>query len=479
MSKDWDRWRQLFAKLLYAPLDTINFQIIEEFCHNPAIQNSSQPESNLVEYKGWTSSVIFKSFTEKIVKEIVSFANTDGGLIFIGVGEEKDIGGRRDYAGEVGTLPLEQADSLKQSIEASCQNLINPSFVPEIHIIPHPGTDKSVLLIRIDLDKIPRPLLFKIGEGKWMPFIRVGTNQVVPTWDEILLIAKKRYKTDELMGRQEKENEGPIEFTISPFWYCSIQLILNKRYHSRWFGTLQHYWTSEDAEKLKKAVNSKVKLPGKIGESAPCTQVFHPKFSRVNPLGFYTDFSTEKIMFSPVNGKNMFNGQDKTNKYYQLIFERDGIMKGFIGTVLDNPPGILLGDIFKKVYYLVELFLRQEVLEQYRYDFQTESKATLRARIGFYIHKLNYLSLSSFFEPSNYLRGDLLISGSPFEEQTNQCSPEQVSYKRDFEIVLAEETPLEITKKITELLALNMGLLNIEKKIRNISEETLRIVFLR
>lgn len=184
MPSEWVLWRQRFAKLLYAPAGDITFRDVEEFCRNPAVSDSSQPESTLVEYKGWGPRATPENVAEKLVKEIVAFANTDGGLIFLGVQEEKDslAGGRRDYPGIIGTLSLKQADSLKQSLEERCRSSIEPSFVPEILVLPCQEEERAVLLIRVDPGKAERPLFARVMKGEKelrMPLVRVG-KQVLP-----------------------------------------------------------------------------------------------------------------------------------------------------------------------------------------------------------------------------------------------------------------------------------------------------------
>jgi len=319
----------IICKIALCTFRIITFQDVEEFCHNPAIQNSSQPESNLVEYKGWISSINFEKFVEKIVKETVSFANSDGGLIFIGIEEEKNSGGRRDYAGEVGTLPLKHAESLKQSIEDNCKNLIKPSFIPEIHIVPRPDTDKSVLLVRIDPDKISRPLLFKVDEGKWIPFVRVYTKQLIPTWDEIVQIAEKR-EEDKLAVERQKYMLYLVP-NRPPFWYCFLRLSLRGRYHSCQFGMVKEFWSTEDIEQLATAVGKEVLVPTIGWQVFPWKAVFHPDFSRfTGPCEINQESTIKTVTFTPRPQEKMWEEiQKEAKKHYLLKFNRLGLMEGF------------------------------------------------------------------------------------------------------------------------------------------------------
>ena len=74
MNKD----RTLFT----IPINEINIKDIYDFCR------FGVSESTIVEYK----ESLTDSVKEKIVKTIVSMANTDGGLILIGVKEGKGGG---------------------------------------------------------------------------------------------------------------------------------------------------------------------------------------------------------------------------------------------------------------------------------------------------------------------------------------------------------------------------------------------------
>ncbi|QGP93775.1 Putative DNA-binding domain protein [Neomoorella glycerini] len=161
---------RLFVKLLYYPEQEITIEDVKQFCLGSS-------ENDRVEYKRWHD----KFDVEKLVQRIVAMANTDGGLIFIGVVEEKDTGGRRDYAGGIEGIPLKEANSLKQSIEARCFNLTTPKWIPEILHISGLESEKSVLLIRIDPDKIERPLLFNEKNKLIGPFYS-QRNRVSPTF---------------------------------------------------------------------------------------------------------------------------------------------------------------------------------------------------------------------------------------------------------------------------------------------------------
>lgn len=462
MPSEWTLWRQQFAKLLYAPARDITFRDVEEFCRNPAVPDSSQPESNLVEYKGWSPGAALESLAEKLVKEIVAFANTEGGLILVGVQEEKDslAGGRRDYPGIIGTLPLEQADSLKQSLEERCRNSTEPSFVPEILVFPRQEGRGAVLLIRVDPDKAERPLLARVIKGEKelrMPLVRVNKQVLPPSWEEIVGIAEKR-REDKLADEQRKFMSC-LTPSQPPFWYCYLRLTLRGRYYSRQFGALKEFWSSEDIEQLATAVDEEVPVPRTGWKVSPWGAVFHPDFRRLTgPREINRESSMRVVTFTPRPWEEMWK---EARKHYQLRFIRLGILEGIVGTPIPNPPVILAGEVFRKVFFMAELFLREEILRHYRFDFQTEGKASLEC------------SVNSPFDTSP------VVSGFPFDKkhppEEKKRSP-GVLFQESLELLLPEESAESVAKELTKRFVLACGLTGLEQSIETLGADIMKLV---
>lgn len=102
-----------------------------------------QPESLTLEYK--------ESFAQKIPDSVAAMANTYGGLILVGVTE-------RNLDDRIIGVPEE---TIVQIVSA-CHQKLEPPWTPEIIPVPLPDTDnKMVLVVRIDPDKAPRPLLIQ------------------------------------------------------------------------------------------------------------------------------------------------------------------------------------------------------------------------------------------------------------------------------------------------------------------------------
>ena len=116
---------------------------------------STPAESLTVEYK--------REFTRDLVEGVAAMVNTYGGLILVGVTDER--------------LPdrLVGVNSETQvQIANACHDSLEPPWVPEMIVVPlsdAPDT-LSILILRIDPGRAPRPLLFK----GWAPIRLPGRN---------------------------------------------------------------------------------------------------------------------------------------------------------------------------------------------------------------------------------------------------------------------------------------------------------------
>jgi len=133
-----------------------------------------------------------------------------------------------------------------------------------------------------------------------------------------------------------------------------------------------------------------------------------------------------------------------------------------VGTAIPTPPVISVGEVFRKIFFMTELFLREEVLKHYRFDFQTEEKALLEC------------SVTSPFDTSPIVTGCPLDKEYPPEEK--KCSP-GVLFRESLELLLPEESPESVAKKLTTRFVLNCGLVGLEQDIEAIGPETMKIIF--
>ena len=105
---------------------------------------STPSESLTVEYKG--------QFTRDLVECVAAMANSYGGLIVVGVTDDR--------------LPerlVGVADEVAVQIANSCHDSLEPPWVPEMITIPLPNTpdELNILILRIDPALAPRPLLYR------------------------------------------------------------------------------------------------------------------------------------------------------------------------------------------------------------------------------------------------------------------------------------------------------------------------------
>ncbi len=133
-----------FRSLFHLPLSEIKIGDIKSFC------DQKIPEGSTIDYKE-------ELIKEKILPTIAAMANTDGGLILVGVSEEREYGGRRSYPGLVKGINNKNP---KQTIINWCYAFLQPAFCPEIQEIPVGDGEKVVVFIRIDPKLVPELPVF-------------------------------------------------------------------------------------------------------------------------------------------------------------------------------------------------------------------------------------------------------------------------------------------------------------------------------
>lgn len=127
------------------------------------------------------------AYPEKIVRELIAFANTEGGTLLIGVDDNKSIPGIRH--------PEEEAHVVRESLNKFCRPLLayNESFIS----IPD-----NRFIVRFDVPpSSKRPHFLVLGKEPRSTFVRVKDMSI-----------KASSEMEEIVRRSKKKND--IRFTF-------------------------------------------------------------------------------------------------------------------------------------------------------------------------------------------------------------------------------------------------------------------------
>ncbi len=151
-------------------------------------------EVKILASKGEGLRIEFKkkaSFPEKIVREVIALANTEGGDLIIGVDDDGTVSGQRFIEEEVFVL------------EKAIRELILPKLVCEVFTIKV-TEKKGVAVFRIPLSP-DRPHFIRSNEKK-QAFIRVADRSVQASREVWEVLKKNRTPKDTVFtyGRKEE-----------------------------------------------------------------------------------------------------------------------------------------------------------------------------------------------------------------------------------------------------------------------------------
>lgn len=130
------------------------------------------PESKTLEYKRDSSSL------DSILKTIVAFANTAGGILLIGVQDDHVICG------------LSNAAKVQEQVASAVSDRIRPQISPEFSIIE--VEDKTILAIQVEHLPVPYFLADK-GEDKGV-YIRLGNSNRLASKEAIAEMKRARHQ---------------------------------------------------------------------------------------------------------------------------------------------------------------------------------------------------------------------------------------------------------------------------------------------
>lgn len=126
-------------------------------------------EGQYLEFKKTTPSV------EKIAREIAAFANTSGGTILIGVGDDKSISGIQSY--------FEEEYTLRKAAAEHC----TPEVPITIELVHMQNLDVMVVLV----PEIEEKPIYNKGRKERLVFVRNNDESVLAS-DEMVAVLKQR-----------------------------------------------------------------------------------------------------------------------------------------------------------------------------------------------------------------------------------------------------------------------------------------------
>jgi len=143
-------------------------------------------EDQLLEFK------LKASFPEKIVKEMVAFANTNGGQLFVGVNDDGKISG----------LKFAQED--KFVIEKAIQNHIKPGIKYQSELIPI-NRKRSVLHYRV-FENRKKPTYYLLNPNKrGKAYVRVKDKSVQASREMVEILKRSKINKSYTVHLGEKE----------------------------------------------------------------------------------------------------------------------------------------------------------------------------------------------------------------------------------------------------------------------------------
>ncbi|KYG81431.1 putative DNA-binding protein [Roseivirga ehrenbergii] len=135
------------------------------------------------------------NFPDKIAKELVAFANTQGGILLLGVDDDGTISGTRDIEGEVYVL------------EQAIQNLIWPKLDYAIQVIKL-NEKKGIAVFEIERGKkLPLQLRKDFNTKTGKAYVRAGEQSLQASKEmrEILRRRVKEKDTQFVFGEKERK----------------------------------------------------------------------------------------------------------------------------------------------------------------------------------------------------------------------------------------------------------------------------------
>ena len=190
------------------PIDEITFEDVETFC-------KSWPEGVRVEYKREVAEI-----KGKIPTIVSSFANSYGGIFFIGV--------KADKTKNKVIFPIQgitKTPGIDEQIHQSAIEMINPGVIPEVKIIDVPDSENIVVMVRVD-ESVQSPHAI---ENSTKVYIRVGSinepyEYKLADMDRITYMFKRR-ENSQLVAEQILQRINSRAKRVMELNECTITVI--------------------------------------------------------------------------------------------------------------------------------------------------------------------------------------------------------------------------------------------------------------
>lgn len=153
------------------------------------------PEIDEYLYQGEGENIEFKQTLNrpyKIAKTICAFANAAGGVILVGIKDDKTISG---------IDPDEERHIIQEAAEFYCKPAVSLN-IEEIFYLEENSHPKERVILKVQVPSSPnKPHYAQNQKGNWLPFIRQK--------DKTLMAGKKGL----LQILQQPETEQPVKYT--------------------------------------------------------------------------------------------------------------------------------------------------------------------------------------------------------------------------------------------------------------------------
>jgi hypothetical protein len=151
-----------------------------------------------------TLEVKEKLHKSNVAEAVAALSNTDGGIVLVGV-KDKDAMGADRIVG----VPKSEHDSVASSLHS-----LIPEAIPEIITVAIPGGDRLILVLRVDADAVPHPVMVS---GKVL--IRIPGHSVPADRRRVLDLAARDHAspgTEHARINVERRPWQPKDITLWP-----------------------------------------------------------------------------------------------------------------------------------------------------------------------------------------------------------------------------------------------------------------------